>query len=360
MQKIIRGILLLENKIKKASIKTMFYTIKESKRTFFGVLIALLIPIMFISGYTFYSDYSTFKVDYSAFDGIELTPETLISGEALNSFLLATENSISSFSPSEATSTLALKAINFALKLLIIAFAAVFAISAQRKQKADATEIVLESAKRILGMALISVFFIWIYQLAYRMFFSSILTMLAMQRIANGLLAAVPTVVTTVAIITFLASLVLSHLYFTVITVCKKRTRALLALSYSRAIMKGKKQIFKLLLWVFVAFSIPVFISAFAPFLTNLNLYVAIGTFVLGEVLFVVLTMLAIIYLTPRHTIFEIESDIVNKIRQAQMQAYQAAAKKFEKDNSDKEKDDNNQDNNEENNQENPVENKEQ
>lgn len=353
----------MENKIQKASVKTMFSTIKKSKGTFLGVLIALLIPIMFISGYTFYSDYATFNVDYTAFDGIELTPEALVSGEAINSFLNSTEKALSSFSPSESTATLALKVINFVLKLLIVAFAAVFAINAQSNKKADATELIVASAKRVLGMALISIFFVWIYQLAYRMFFSSILTILAMQRIENEPLTAVSTVISTissVALITFLASLVLSHLYFTAITVCKKRTRALFALSYSRAIMKGKKQVFKLILWVLLAFSIPVFISASAPFLTNVSVNMAIGAFVLGEVLFVVLTMLAIIYLTPRHTAFEIESDIINKIRQAQMQAYQAAGMRFEKDNNENNNNENKQDNNQEDSKEDPVEDKEQ
>ena len=331
--KIIRGTLLLEKKLKKASLKTMALTIKKSKGIFFGTLVMLLIPIIFISSYTFYADYSEFALDYSAFDSINISQDNLLNllnNETLNNFLIATEKSLSSFEANDSSTVMALNIINFVLKILIFSFAAVFAIYMERDEKTDLTTLITASAKRILGLLFVSVFVIWIFQQAYNMFFSLILTTLILQNIANVGILVLPSAFITFIVITFLAALVLVHLYFTVITVCKKRTRAIFAFSYSRSIIKGKKQVFKLLLWVLVAFTVPVLISAIAPFIAEYNIYFAVGTFALGEVLFIVLNMLAIIYIEPRHTAFEIESNIVNKLRQAQMEAFKAAGVKFE------------------------------
>lgn len=341
--KIIRGTILLENSNQKASIKMMLSTIKKAKGTFFVVLIALLIPTIFISGYTFYADYAGFEVNYTAFDAVDSSPEALLSGTATESMLLATENALSAYSPDESTTTWVLKIIGFLLKVLMITFAINFALDMQKDKKSDATALVLDSLKRIPGMLFVSVFFIWIYQLAYRMFFSSMLTVPAMQRIFGGGAAAIPTVITAVALITLLASLVLSIVLYTAITVCKRRTQALFALSYSRAITKGKKQVFKLIPWVLVSFSFPLLLNALAPFLVTINHYIAVGVLCFSEALFIILTMLFVIYLVPRHTAFEIESDILNKIIQAQKQAFEAAT------GIKREKDDKNSDNKDDN-----------
>lgn len=338
--KVIRGILLLEKKLQKASLKTMALTIKKSKGVFFGVLVALLIPIIFISSYTFYAQYSTFALDYSAFEAINVDNEnilTLLNGDNLNNFLLATEKALSSYQPNESSTIVALNAINFVLKILIIAFAAVFAIFMERDEKTDATTLIITAVKRIFGLLFVSIFFIWVYQQAQRTFLSLALTVLILQKIVGTALFSIPSIIITIALITFLAALVLVHLYFTIITICKKRTRALFALSYSRSIIKGKKQIFKLLPCVFASFSIPVLICSISPFIVAYNTFVAVGAFAFGEALFIVLTMLAIIYIEPRHTAFEIESNILKKLQQAQMEAFKAAGINFEKNFSSKE-----------------------
>lgn len=323
----------MEKKLQKASLKTMALTIKKSKGVFLGVMIALLIPIIFISTYTFYTEYSTFALDFSAFDSLNVDSEnilTFLETENLNGFLVAVEKSISSYQPNEDTTIIALEIINFALKLLLFAFAATFAIFVENDEKADSSTMVIAAAKRILGLLFVSIFVIWIYQQASTMFFSLVLTVLVLQKVLGTAIFAIPTVVITFALITFLAALVLVHLYFTTITICKKRTRAIFALSYSRSIIKGKKQSFKLLPWVLVSFSVPVLLCSIAPFVVAHNLFMAISLFALGEVLFMVLTSLAIIYIEPRHTAFEIESNIVKKLRQAQMEAFKAAGIKFE------------------------------
>ncbi len=313
--------------------KGTFFSVLKSKNMLL-IIILLLLPILFINCYSFYTTYSSLRLDYSVFEGISL--QTILSGsEGIKKITDAYDNFFVFSSQNASAADMILSCICVILELFLITFTIIRSdeVCNNRKRK----NIVRETFSKLIPIFVAGLFLSQIQQIVASVMLSMTFLLRAMG--TQMLPASIAASAFYYALLFIFSVWVLLYVAFCAITAASGRTRFLLTFAYSREILKKNviKTMLKTALWIAACVFVPAALEVTAIF--NVHTMNTALLLAAAATLFEVLGIcFMLIYLTPVYASLEEKSGIKDKIRQA----YENAIKKMQQDKENEQNNNNN------------------
>ncbi len=163
----------MENKITLGgSLKKMTENIKKSKGLFWSIIILILIPVLIINCYSFYSAYNGTVIDYSKMEQINFQNE-ILSGN-FDGLFKAFDSVITFPDYDETFTDIAFEVINFIVSAFFDAVMIVLAVQLLFDRKFKTGDLVKASVKRIFPAIIFGLFTTWILTEVQSLIFSSV------------------------------------------------------------------------------------------------------------------------------------------------------------------------------------------
>ena len=313
----------------KSSFQKMKELIRQSEGKFTIAVTLVLIPVLLISCYCAFVLYRDFTIDYSVLDTFDYTSMMSWQQKDWNAFYEAYANAVPLTDSTFSAADTILQLIGYLLGIFIDIFVILLALSLLvKKRTAEAGSMFSQALRKILPMAVVSIFYNWVGQLAQSMMVSSAFSMTIVTHIfgETGLAISLFLSVLQLVFIALLVSWMLLYIYYMSITVCIGRTRLMLSFGYTREILRGRsfRQALHIIPWVAATFLIPsclqiagMFCMADAAVGLTLTGIAAVMQIVAGACMWM--------FLVPEYFELEKQSGIQEKIRDVVAQAMERA-----------------------------------
>lgn len=298
----------------KQSYKNMFQLIKKSNGAFFKAFILVLIPLLIISCYSFYTIYGGSGIDFSKIANADFTNVLEDNGDITEAIYSAVPQS--NYKPTAADNFLDI--LSSVLIYVLDAYVILLATGLIFEKNNPDSSVLKASIKKIIIMIIVSLLASWVVMQVQSMVASTVYVVLMALNIQNRIFIMSSVIVSLIFLFlaVLLASWLLLYIRHMTIATVSGRCRFLISLSYAREILKGRvwKSMFRIMPFIIGGLIVPFMMQAFAVAFAN-NITLLIALVAVSTVLQLTVFMLMWIYTVPEFFECEIKSGIQQKIR---------------------------------------------
>lgn len=258
----------MEKTTLRQSYVNMAELIKKSKGKFFTAFILVIIPVLIICCYSFYVVYGGTGINYSVLDGIDFNEIVTGDKEAIAAFQDKMMGIMPDVNYEQSFGDMFLDVINILLIVFLDVYFILTSMNLIFEKKYPDSVIFKETFKRwpaVLFTSIIASFFIYEIE---GIVYSSIFTILSAVYIGNEMFisASVASAGFLIALSLIVSCWLLLVARYCAIATVSGRCKAILALGYTREVLKRRnwRQMFKIMPFVLVGFILPFVLQAFA------------------------------------------------------------------------------------------------
>ncbi len=299
------------------SFANMRSMIKKSKGLFLRVLLLVLLPVLIMNCYTFYTQYSDLEINYGAMDSIDFS--RLLNGDAtvIQDYMDSVMNVFGTAEAKTTAADIVFEIVNFVIGAFADAFIISLGICLAGNRKYAIADISKLALKNLFAVMFFDILSYWVISEAQTIVMPGIMLVAVFAHVKNTslLIASLTSLVIEILIGMLIACWAMLFIYYMMITTVIGRNRPVMALGYSREILRKKVfgQMFHISPFIVGSFLIPTLMQGFTMFLVE-ELVPAIIIAALSIIIEVVFNMLIWMYIIPDYLVLEKESGIQEKL----------------------------------------------
>ena len=313
----------------KQGIKNMNDLIKRSNGLFHKALLLVLVPVLIINCYFFYMAYSGESIDYSQMQNVDFNSVLQGNQDAIVNFYDQLTEGFPQPNTESSFTDYVLDFINILAIVFLDAFLIILGTSLLNEKNLSASIISKEAFKKLPSLIILSIISSWITIRLEGMIYTGVFFAFVAFNMGNPLATymAISTIVFMFSLVLLISCWFLLFVRYAAIAVASSRCRLIVALGYTRAILKGNvwRQMFRIAPFIIIGFILPVSLQAIGIALSDYP-YILIALVALS----VIMEMLGFAYMwmqtIPEFFTLELNSGIQIKIRQMINNAMQKRA----------------------------------
>lgn len=302
----------------KNSIRRMLETVKATKGRFYTAVVMIMLPLLIINCYSFYSIYKDYKPDYSAFENFTLDAETVLNADKITEMYGTLEKALDGPEYESDGIDLTFSIISYVISIVADAFFILFAASTYLKEDNSTGKVLKTAVGRLWPIIIFGMLSSWVLIEAEGIISNSITIAVLSFSMPDKIvfLSSVASAIVLISAVCFALCFVMAYIYNMSASAVCGRTNTLLSFGYVREILNGKKfrTMIHIMPFIILNTVIPFILQGVAVTLTS-NIIVAVIIFAIGTVAQVTLNAYTWFYVVPDFFELEQTSGIQNKIR---------------------------------------------
>lgn len=302
------------------SIKNMRTVITKTKTTFFILLVLILIPVLIINCYSFYSVYGKMDFDYSKIEQIDFIGALNGGSESLEELYNKFNEAMPELNETEPNAAdVTLEIFNYIISIFTDTFLILLFSAAVLGKKLKNDELAKLTAKRMFVTLLFSLISTWIFIEAQDILLPNIIMISFASRINGGILlpASIIALILSIVLSMLLVCWLMSFVLHMTIAAVNGRTRSLLAFGYARELLRGKvwKYMLHIAPFMIAVFLVPTLLQGTAVIFAQQTV-LSISLVALSVIINVVANAYTWAYLVPDFFFLEKDCGIQMKIKE--------------------------------------------